>query len=50
MKLLNTLLIILVTLSLNSTAYSISYSQLDTLQAESSQTETDIVLEDDDEC
>ena len=53
MKLLNTLLIILVTLSLNSTAYSISYSQLEGNQAESSQsaqTEPDNYTEDDDEC
>ncbi len=53
MKLLNTLLIILVTLSLNSTAYSISYSQLDGNRAESSQSaqiEPDNYTEDDDEC
>ncbi len=45
MKLLNTLLIILITLSLNSTAYSSTYSQLDVIQAE-----PDIDTEDDDDC
>ena len=49
MKLLNTLLIILFTLSLNSTAYSSIYSQLDVIQAES-QTEPDIGIVDDDAC
>ena len=49
MKLLNTLLIILVTLSLNSTAYSSTYSPLDVIQAES-QTEPDIDIADDDGC
>ncbi len=45
MKLINTFLIILVILSLNSTAYSSTYSQLDVIQAES-----DIDTEDDDDC
>ena len=49
MKLINTLLIILVILSLNSTAYSSTYSQLDVIQAES-QTEPGIDTEDDDDC
>ena len=49
MKLLNTLLIILVTLSLNSTAYSSTYSPLDVIQSES-QTEPDIDIVDDDGC
>ncbi len=49
MKLLNTLLIILVIISLNSTAYSSTFSHLDVIQAES-QTEPDIDTEDDDDC
>ena len=49
MKLLNTILIILVILSLNSTAYSSTYSQLDVIQAVS-QTEPDINTADDEDC
>ena len=53
MKLFNTLLIILITLSVYSTAHAISYSQLEGNQAElsqSAQTEPVNYTEDDDEC